>query len=187
MGKRQFNAAKCNQKQQGFILLTAIAFIVFLTLIVLSTVNISNADEKIARNSRDRDVAFAAAEAALRDAELYLSGSYQFPYNPVNVIAFNNACTNALCDLRLTALAQTLDQIDFFSSNTYGQNSMPIGTITQTPQINGVSAQPRYLIEILNIKDPSNPNAYAFRITSQGKGRSSDTQVTLQEMYSPVN
>jgi type IV pilus assembly protein PilX len=187
MNKQKFNFPRGKQSQQGFVLLTAIAFIVFLTLIVISTVNISSADEKIARNSRDRDVAFAAAEAGLRDAELYISGSYQFPYNPVNVIAFNNLCTNGLCDLRLNPPSTTIDQIDFYSSNALGQNSMPIGTITQSPQIKGVSSQPRYLIEIINAIDPSNANAYAFRITAQAKGRSSDTQVTLQEIFTPVN
>ena len=175
-------------------LITALIFLVLLTVIVISTVNITNSDEKIARNSRDKDIAFAAAEAALRDAELYISGSYQFPYNPISPIFFDGACTHALCDLRLNALAVPVSQLDFFASPTdpldggIAGNSMAIGAVTQSPQIIGVNAQPRYLVEIIGaFNDPGNPNAYVFRITAQGQGRSANTRVTLQELYTPAN
>jgi type IV pilus assembly protein PilX len=185
MNKRQLNTIGYRQKQQGFSLIMALGFMVFLTLIVISMVNVTSSDEKIARNSRDKDLAFAAAEAALRDAEMYVSGSYQFPYAPVNVIAFTNSCNNALCDLRLGPY--NLETQDFFNCTAcLGSKSNTLGTLTLSPQIKGVANQPRYLIEVVNVtNDPSNPNAYEYRITAQAEGRSPDTRVVLQELYNP--
>ncbi len=202
---RKPNAPECRQNQQGFVLLTSLALLLILTIVVLSTVNVSTSDEKIARNSRDKDVAFAAAEAAMRDAEMYLNGSYVFPYTPVNhppplsasvASIFTSNCPTALCDLRQTALAVPIDQLDFFNTdardggigNLSGINGpMTIGTATGSPTINGVFAQPRYLIEVFNNYNLSNPSPVVFRITVQAVGRSSNTRVTLQELYMPAN
>jgi type IV pilus assembly protein PilX len=201
MYSRKLNATVCRQNQQGFVLLTSLAFLVILTIIVLSTVNVSTSDEKIARNSRDKDIAFAAAEAAMRDAEMYLSGSYVYPYTPVNhnqslalsvASIFTQNCPNALCDLRSTVLAVPIDQLDFINGDTrdgpIANNSVPIGgplgTTTGSPTVYGVYAQPRYLIEVVN---QYNPTGVVYRITVQAEGRSSNTRVTLQELYVPPN
>jgi type IV pilus assembly protein PilX len=195
MNRLNSRTARRTQDQQGFILLTALVFIIVLTVIVISTVNVSSSDEKIARNSRDKDVAFAAAEAAIRDAELYVQGSYVYPYVPnSNPTNYTSACTNALCDLRAAPLVTPIDQIDFYSTtDPVGSQSNIIGTTTGSPTINGLSnsvvralnAQPRYLVEVVDdYSDPSTPG-YVFRITAQAQGRSSNTRVTVQELYKP--
>lgn len=173
----------------------ALGFMVFLTLIVLSMVNVTSSDEKIARNSRDKDVAFAAAEAALRDAEMYVSGSYAYPYRNINTnaSAYNPSCAKALCDLRLSGV--NLATQDFFDpSSVYGSQSNVIGFAsdgttytTYSPMINGLAKQPRYLVEIVKVtKDLTGiwPTVI-YRITAQAVGKSADTRVTLQELYAP--
>ena len=201
MDKLKLKDLGYNQNQQGFILLTALAFMIVLTIIVLTTVNISSSDEKIARNSRDKDIAFAAASAALRDAELYVSGSYFFPYNlnnrnPANYWA-SCATIAALCDLRNTSLTVPVDQLDLINGDTrdggIANQSNVIGTTTGSPQIKGnISAQPHYLVEVVD--DPSTPpcivsgsSGIVFRITAQGQGRLATTRSTLQEFYCPPN
>ncbi|WP_283744614.1 PilX N-terminal domain-containing pilus assembly protein [Sideroxydans sp. CL21] len=191
MNNWQLSAIGSRQNQQGFSLIMALGFMVFLTLIVLSMVNVTSSDEKIARNSRDKDLAFAAAEAALRDAEMYISGSYMYPYNPkLNVALYTSNCPNALCDLRSTPV--NLGIRDFFSPDIYGSKSNVLGyasdgvtPTTYSPKINGVASQPRYLIEVVNTNDPSGNNPIAYRITAQSVGKSMDTRVTLQELYNP--
>jgi type IV pilus assembly protein PilX len=183
--------------QQGFILLTALAFMLVLTVILISMVTVSSSDEKIARNSRDKDLAFAAAEAALRDAELYVSGSYMWPYFSTppskNIGGFTNACPNALCDLRLVALTVPIEQLDFFNTDTRdgfdaAVQSNVIGTTTGSPTINGVINQPRYLIDIINYSGMAcNNSPRIFRITAQAEGRSASTRVTLQQYYCDPN
>jgi type IV pilus assembly protein PilX len=192
----RLNTPDSRQKQQGFSLVMALGFMVFLTLIVLSMVNVTSSDEKIARNSRDKDVAFAAAEAALRDAEMYVLGSYAYPYYnaKTNASAYpTNSCINGLCDLRLTGV--NLATQNFFDpSNVYGSNSNVLGYAsdgtthtTYSPQINGVAKPPRYLVEIVKVSnDPTQlwPQVI-YRITAQAVGKSADTRVTLQELYAP--
>jgi len=186
MIRLKLKPAEYGVRQQGFVLLTALVFMIVLTVILLSTVNISTSDEKIARNSRDKDVAFAAAEAAMRDAELYISGSYLFPYTPNNN---PSAYQSAL-------LAPELS--DFFNTGNAnypytcaiganGPGCTPANNnITRAPQISGVNAQPRYLIDIVKYNGTAcNNTSYLFRITVQGEGRSADTRVTLQEFYCP--
>lgn len=186
MNRQKLNTAECRQSQRGFILLTALAFMIVLTVILLSMVNVTSSDEKIARNSRDKDIAFAAAEAALRDAEIYISGSYQYPYHP------NNNANNYQGQL------VTPEQSDFFNTGdtsyqytcaigANGPGCIPASTnITHSPPIMGVSAPPRYLIDIVQYNGSAcNNSHFLFRITAQGEGRSADTRATLQEFYCP--
>jgi type IV pilus assembly protein PilX len=175
MNRQNLYIKNFRPSQRGFILLTALVFMIVLTVILLSTVNISSSDEKIARNTRDKDVAFAAAEAALRDAEVYISGSYQFPYTPhILAAAYANQLT-------------TPEQSDFFdSADTNYAYTKQIGYVTLAPQIKGVSAQPRYLIDIVPYNGTACNNAtFLFRITAQAEGRSAATRATLQEFYCP--
>lgn len=185
MNKWQLNASGYKQKQQGFTLVMALGFMVFLTLIVLSMVNITSSDEKISRNARDKDVAFAAAEAALRDAEMHVSGRYMWPTNAPKLHQFDSLCTNALCDFGTSPI--NLEQLDFYGSNAIASNSMPIGTVTQSPTIAHMAAnnQPRYLIEVVTRNDPNGQHTYQFRITVQSRGFLPDTRVSLQELYFP--
>lgn len=197
MNNLRLNAPGSKQKQQGFSLVMALGFMVFLTLIVLSMVNVTSSDEKIARNSRDKDIAFAAAEAALRDAEMYVGGKFANPITPhMNSTQYpTNKCLNGLCDFRSTTPAVNLGTLDFFDPNSsYGSQSNVLGYLsdgtthtTYSPPINGVAKQPRYLVELVTTtNDPTGiwPQVI-YRITAQAVGKSADTRVTLQELFAP--
>jgi Tfp pilus assembly protein PilX len=84
-----------SNRQHGVALITSLIFLVILTMLGLSVVNSTTAEEKMSRNTRDADVAFAAAEAALRDAELHITGAYQWPYNGLKSTDFDTACPTA--------------------------------------------------------------------------------------------
>lgn len=195
--------------QTGFALIAALIFMVILSLIGVGLSNSTSSEEKMARNFRDRDLAFAAAEAALRDAELHLSGAWQLPYVPVNINAFSSTCTNGLCDafdLGTVQSWQPIDKQDFYASGysssycstgysaptpfspptTTKDGPVRIGVFTGSPQIKGLTTQPCYAIEVLPTKLGSltaSPPNRLFRITAEAKGRLSNTKVVLQEMY----
>ena len=185
-------------QQRGVALLTALIFLVILTMLGLSIVGSTTAEEKVARNTRDVDIAFAAAEAALRDAELRLTGAYQWPYNALKVTDFDIACTNGLCDSSLTPIFQSVNDIDFYTKTGLGANSQKIGTITGTALVSGLkddvdqskSSQPRYMIEKVCTTLGSRQgfcNMPAFRITAKSRGRLPNTLVVLQEVYLPAD
>lgn len=62
------------KRNSGFVLVTALIFLIILTTISLMSVRGSIFDEKISGNQRDQVLAQEAAEMALRDAELDIRG-----------------------------------------------------------------------------------------------------------------
>ncbi|MBK7665597.1 MAG: pilus assembly protein [Sterolibacteriaceae bacterium] len=176
--------------QRGAALLAALIFLIVFTIIGVGVVGTTTTEEKLARNFRDVDIAFAAAEAALRDAEIRITGDWSKPALPVDPLAFGPACPDGLCDC-LFKVNQALCKTPI--PERYSMASSPsveIGTgTTGTPQIALVSAQPRYFIEkkCANLSGESSsssggcPTKY-YQITTVGSGRLS-AQTTLQETF----
>ena len=181
-----------SNRQHGVALITSLIFLVILTMLGLSVVNSTTAEEKMSRNTRDADVAFAAAEAALRDAELHITGAYQWPYNGLKATDFDTACTNGLCDSSVAATFSSINDLDFYSATGLGANSQTIGTFTGTAQVSGLRTgdQPRYMIEKVCTTLGSRQGfctTPAFRITAKSRGRLPNTLVVLQEVYLPAD
>jgi type IV pilus assembly protein PilX len=189
--------------ERGFVLISALLFMIVLTIIVISITGTTTVEEKVARNFRDRDIAFAAAEATLRDAELHLNGSWKWPYAPVDINAFNATCDAGLCDSLSARNWQPLDRVDFFSADAIAafasaspkDKSVPIGSVTGSPDfvVGGATAftwisdnRPRYMIETLCSQLGSATAVTCtrvYRITAQARGRLASTRVVLQEIY----
>ena len=86
------------RRQQGAILIIALLFLVLLTIIGVSSISGVALEEKMASNLREQNVAFQAAESALRDAEIDLEAGIGGTGNrdPMTVAAnFANDCTTA--------------------------------------------------------------------------------------------
>lgn len=182
--------------QRGAALLAALIFLVVLTIIGVGVVGTTTTEEKMARNFRDNDTAFAAAEAALRDAELRINGTFK-KKNEIDTYRFDlltdefghddNTCTNGICSMRTDPSSNDKRPVyDHFSLT--GAPSAALGTVTGTQELAQVNAQPRYLIERTLKPIPgeslSRPETAKnlFRITSVGYGRLS-AQTILQETY----
>lgn len=69
------------QQQAGVALITGLIFLVMLTLIAVTAMQSTTLEERMAGNSRSRDAAFQGAEAAVRAAEVVLSGASLPPLN----------------------------------------------------------------------------------------------------------
>lgn len=188
MTRTGFEGIRQAAGSRGFVLIAALIFMILMTLIGLSVANSTTVEERMARNFRDQDVAFSAAEAALRDAKLHLSGAWQWPYAPVSLTAFAADCTNGLCESIYTSrAAQPIDTVDFYGATAPGANSRIFGAVTSTTAISGVAAQPRYMIEVVctnKLTDP--PCDMVYRVTAQAQGRFASTRVVLQEIYRPA-
>ncbi|MDB5823989.1 MAG: hypothetical protein JWR21_2693 [Herminiimonas sp.] len=171
------------QRGAGAVLITSLLFLIVITLIGLSLFSTTTGEEKISRNARDREVAFAAAEAALRDAELRLTGRWRKPAQAPQKTDFDPACGIGLCDARSTAPVPPLVSRDFFDA---GSVAIPISTVTGSPKLPGFPdpRQPRYMIEMLCFPTCKEE---IFRITVQARGRLPNTMVMLQELYLPPN
>jgi type IV pilus assembly protein PilX len=180
--------------QRGATLLLALIFMVIFTLLGLSVVGTTGSEERMARNFRDRDLAFEAAEAALRDAEIRITGYYQSPAAPVNPWAFNANCDNGLCDSTVTQPADTTYVAKAVALGTTIPTATAVGLAlaapTGSPVMVGAPTQPKYLIEAICRSNPGDSAATGncqtvYRISAWGYGSMATTQVKLQEMFLP--
>jgi len=182
--------------QHGFALVTGLIMLVLISLLGLSASRGIRQESVMANNTRERDLAFQAAEAALADAESKLQSVYH-----VNVIA-NDFSLAGLID---RSTASTEDRIKPTTAK-YWTDPAPLGhgwfdsngavdsgkSIATGQVIAGVDQQARYVVEYLGTVPPPMPNsvcsttAYRYRFTALAIGASTrsrkiaDTRVMLQ-------
>lgn len=168
--------------QRGVALLTALIFLVVLTLLGIGVFATTTSEEKMARNFRDREIALQAAEAALNEAKILITGSFlsggtqRYPlsdrscYSSTSIVGFS-------CDPTINAAT-----VDLFSGSVTGAPLNQIGS--DSPAIVGVSSQPRYLViwQDPKVCGASNTGT-CFRIIAQGRGRLANTRVNLVELF----
>ncbi|MGD8589131.1 MAG: PilX N-terminal domain-containing pilus assembly protein, partial [Chromatiales bacterium] len=70
------------QLQQGSVLIVSLILLLVMTLLGLSAMQSSLMEETMAGNVKDRNLAFQAAEAALRDADAWLYSLPRAPQTP---------------------------------------------------------------------------------------------------------
>lgn len=167
-------------KQQGAVLIISLIMLVLLTLIGMGAMRSTTMEERMAGNMRDKQVAFYAAEAALREGERFFE-------NLISIGAFNGSAGK---------LTLADDEPDYWDSSTWSAgNSIEYSSSA----ISNVSKQPRYIVKyagnsVSNVGS-LNMGRYGsngknqvsnFQVTARGTGASDKTQVIVQEYYGKV-
>lgn len=178
--------------QKGFALLTALVFLVILTLLGIGVFSATTSEEKMARNFRDREIALQAAEAALNEAKILITASYNITGtqpNPIPQALTSDNCTSNIAAFSCEPSGITdYKSYDLFASGAKG-SAIGSGTVSSTlsPTVVGLYAQPRYLIILEKDNAPcgssSAPPPHCFKILAQAKGRISNTRVNLIEQF----
>jgi type IV pilus assembly protein PilX len=146
-----------------------------------------------AHNERDRDVAQAAAEAALRDAEHDIAGAAGAPpdraahFGPAGSAAFAEGCGRGaddlgLCRARSPPAWQTLDLADADNPALvpYGQFT---GAVLGVGRGLLPARLPAYVIERIAPPGATAAQGSFYRITAIGFGSRPSTRVVLQSLY----
>lgn len=170
-------------KQQGMVLIVALIILMAMTILGVSSMTTTSLEERMAANTRDRHVAFQAAEATLREGERYVQGS------AMNPASFNTACTNGLCDcdpLNFTNAACP----EYWTDTTLNVWNTSGKYRTYTNQFSGTSQAGKYIIEFVGNVCPSDTSCtptpadpQMFRITAVGYGQTPNSKVMLQSTY----
>jgi type IV pilus assembly protein PilX len=158
------------QEQAGSALIISLVFLLILTMIGVASIQDSTLQERMAGNERDRNLAFQAAEAALRVGEDHLRQAG---------IVFSSAGTNGL-------LSPDYDNVRPM------EGSYPWSTRSQeiTDSYVGVRSAPRYTIEWLTTRayapsdDVEVSIVNSYRVTARAVGGTTDTVVLLQSTVS---
>jgi type IV pilus assembly protein PilX len=176
--------------QQGFSLIMTLLFVVSALVLGVSVLGVNVMQERIIGNTKDRDLALQAAEAALRDAEQDIQLSV------TSGTLFSDSCLNGFCTpptQRVVVSPLPVDKQVGFDWATAG-NVRRYGQYTAAPALPTVSAQPAYVIEKLgSMGTPAgdsatmgvNPNStgVGYRITARGTGARAETVVVLQSIF----
>lgn len=162
-------ASKTDQK--GSALLISLVMLLLISIISVGAMQSSILQERMSSNMQDRELAFQAAEAALRDAEnLILTQDLEWLEQQPFVFTVNDASRPD------------------WSNNAFDNdgNSQSIANA-----IAGVSQQPEFFIETIDLVASGTstelgvevPDISYFKITSRGFGGTAQTVVVLTSVY----
>ncbi len=140
--------------QRGVTLIITLVMLVVITLIALSSLRSTTMNERMAGNSRDRQRALQAAEAAVRSCVGQLEN-------------------NIYLGLKSTPTAAGTTPL-WDDPNSW---TTATSTAVAMPSTAGLSADPRCLVETLG-------SLGSFRVTGRAVGGAADTVVILQATYS---
>lgn len=146
--------------QRGTTLIVSLIMLLLLTIIGTSAIRSTLMDERMAGNTRDQQIAFQAAEAALRDAESYLTDLLQNAVIP----AFNNSTPGLITTQTNPGRSSTWDAFAWANNSRVYSNTL-----------GGVTVQPRYVIERLTtpkigVVVGQIDEVVTYRITARGTG-----------------
>jgi type IV pilus assembly protein PilX len=153
-------------RERGASLFVALIFLVVMAMLGVTLANVTNMEERMAGNTRDRDLALQAAEAALRAAELKLAGAVfrDGPFPAFDAERGNDAA---------------------FWEGCFKNKSEPCGTLhvpdqaLPTSGTGAIAQPPQYVIET----KPLAGTTEVFRVTARAVGGSPDTIVVLQAEF----
>ena len=181
-GPSRRRAGGSRRRQAGVVLVVVLVLLLCSMLLASASFQSASLGERAAGNARDRQVAFQAAESALRDAETMVRTNNNGPFQPLKVIEFTAQCLKALC--RSSESAPVWSQLS--ESDWTGSKTFAYGASTKAAAVADVAAQPRYVVEYQGTMQPIGPGmpcGALFLITARAQGASSTTNVMLQSVY----
>lgn len=165
--------------QRGATLIISLLLLLVLSLIGVTAVQTTALQEKMAGNMRNQNLAFQAAEAALRAGENWIAQQTAEP-DP------QSSCTTPPCE-QVWQL-NTLNGGDFLDIQWWKTTSDV--QIYGGATLSEVKTPPRYFIEEYSfipdslVVDPEpKTGKYIYRITARGTGGTDNAQAILQTTY----
>lgn len=194
------------RKMCGAALVVALIMLMVILLLGIAAARSALLGLKTARNDSDRQVAFQAAEAALRDAEMDIEKSpdagksRSYIFSRRSALGFpapgEAGCNAGAANIYLGLCRRTaMDALPIWQTADFGDDasitrSVAYGTFTgQILQVGKgalPSRLPRYIIELFTYNRPgeaADKTSYFYRITAVGFGARESTQVALQSFY----
>ncbi len=213
--KIDFASAGQKHRQQGVALVVGMVFLVAMSLTALIAMNRTILQERMTGAYRSEQIAYAAAESALRSGEWYL---WNFP-NVSNLTIPRIAVANQPGDCA-TVCASEGQYPDGVTTKLYSFKSLAAGTLQTTATFNGgagatggngmianadflvtgVGSQAHQapVVYMEGIRGPHDPESFTYgrsgltgkmvmyRLTARGFGPTPDIERTLQTTFSLV-
>jgi len=153
------------KNQSGVVLVISLVMLLLLTLIGITGMNSTTLEEKMAGNMRDRNIAFQAAESALKVAENNLGLGHPFPSSPEVQGSFYTSSS--------TLSPSTLTKASFWTDNSHVETLM---TLSGNSGLGNGITPPKYIIQQLSATN-------TYKITVRATGGTTNAVVILQSVY----
>jgi type IV pilus assembly protein PilX len=170
--------------QSGAVLIISLIMLLLLTLIATTGMQTTSLEEKMAGNLRDKDLAFQAAESALKAAEASITP-------PAAIPAFTLAGTGGFYLDNIPGTPNSIPTASAILTDTFWTTPNQVAMSTVTGLGNGI-ATPVYIIQQLPnacfntagcLNPVTNPLSQVFKITVRATGGSTNAVVILQSIY----
>ncbi|MEE9355780.1 MAG: PilX N-terminal domain-containing pilus assembly protein [Methylococcaceae bacterium] len=169
-------------RHQGAVLPVSLIILLVMTLVGVTSMQTTSLEEKMAGNSKDSNLAFQAAEAALRSGEM-------------NIEAVGN---EGDFDGTLGLFGELDTEPDYLQHTTWADDTFSAESGTQIPT-NMFQVKPRYYVKYIidsQINNNANINiggygeniaaggkVIVFKVVGRGTGKTASSQVVLQSFY----
>lgn len=180
-------------KQSGAVLVLSLLMLFVLTLIGVSSINTTTMEEKMSGNSRNQQLAFHAAEIAIREAEIFLT----ITSNPPALFTATSGA-NGLYTLSKGPSNYNATDKGWWANSANGRKTYGVKPKLTTPTYDLASA-PQYTIEYRGVskqKEATDPTLSGgesvnegqggiaiFRITARGTGLTDNAVVVIQSHF----
>lgn len=182
------------QKQEGIVLFMSLVMLLLLTVLGVSSIQTTSLQQRMARNANDGNLAFQAAEVALRDGEDLLENlnnlttDFGVPTPPGDQCPTFTMRVKGYYFEAAPCAVPNWKELDWTGD---------AGFIDSTINVTGVATQPKYIVEhvrtiiadadALNLDnigdDIGAGQTEVFRVTARGYGVTADAQVMIQGTY----
>ncbi|MDH3619806.1 MAG: PilX N-terminal domain-containing pilus assembly protein [Gammaproteobacteria bacterium] len=181
MPMKHFQHTPGRQQQGGAVLVVTLMILLVVTLLTVSNMRSSVLQEKMAGNTNDRNVAFQAAESALREGEVFLEG----------IVSLGDFQGKA------GLFGRTDDEPVFYNGTTWSDTVNHVVASTDV----GTYQRPQYFIKNMTTVEGAvgalNMSGYGdnkgsgdvtiFRVTVKATGTSADSaEVILRTQYGRI-
>jgi type IV pilus assembly protein PilX len=172
---------------RGAVLVVALILLLVLTLIGITAARMQTAQEGMARNDDNHQLALQAAEAALRDGEAIIA-----MHGPSDFLADSSGLYNLSYELQ-TSSASVADTINWNSPGTQSMqySGASLGNVPESPQPAQIVIES--LPPVAAPGSPLNGGSYGgnpqwqvYRVTAHAVGGDSSSKVTLQTIMSSM-
>jgi len=176
-----------SKHSRGSVLIISLLVLLVLTLLGVTALDSTVMEERMSANTRQRNVAYQAAETALKRAEQWLSNGAGNVVFQSDIGKFNASAE--LYDSSISAKALDWDINNAGNWKTGNSQAAAMDSFPSDTSI--IPGAPRYIIEYvgrigdppLNFTDPD-LREFAFRVVAIGWGADTSTKVVLSSTFS---
>jgi len=164
------------KNQTGVVLVVSLVMLLLLTLIGLTGMQTTSLEEKMAGNIRNQNLAFQAAESALRAGEAVLTQATLPSFNNTNGMYAEGSAASIFDDLTGTSVWAAATTVTYSTGTLANTAEDPEYIIQKMPSVGGGGSGS-------SLDATSFTTSEYFRVTAMGKGGDTTAVAVVQSIY----